>query len=115
MSEFTGTPGHFRLHRQVAEALDALNRRNVWLRLSVVGGQPESDQGIDKIVRDVDAFLNTIQDFDFDAVGVEDYPAHTALGNAAQANVQAFKRGADFQASDLPLVVNPTPWVGYYS
>jgi hypothetical protein len=61
MTEFPGTPDHFRLHVQVAHALDALDHRHVWLRLSVVGGRPASAAAIETAVREIDAWLKMIK------------------------------------------------------
>ena len=116
--DFPGTPDHFRLHIQAAHALDALDHRHVWLLLRVIGGRPAAAAELDEAVQEIDAWLAEIREFDFDAHG-DDLervrPTHEAFAGAARINVTAYKRGADFQSPELPLVGNPTPAAAYYS
>lgn len=119
MNEYIdGTPDHFRLHQQVAVALDDLDHRHVWLHISVVGGSPASAQGLKRAIEELDAWLASVRDFDFDAFGDDleaHRPAYQALGDTFSVTAMAYNRGPDFQRSDFPLVGNPLPATADYT
>lgn len=117
MSEFAGTPNHFRLHRQAAEALDALEPRYVWLRLTVIGeAPPVSDAALERPIREIALWLNEIRHFPFAADGGEGerFTSHQALGDGFRIVVQARERSPEFRSDEFPLVGNPTPSAAYY-
>ncbi len=111
---FAGTSEQFHNHVGVAEALDALDRRDLWLLVSVIGGRPTDPTVFTEIAAAVRqlalrrSLVDLLDDPDFPA------PETRVVVGGLRVLVRGRRRAVKFRSDEFPLVANPLAWTGNY-